>query len=1315
MDAADRIPSWLRKLFSTALLPFRVERAHEWVEMTGCILMDLLDDDALTDLAEHLGLRKYESKRLRKALKTLEPETMSISCASLPTRLPPDAAGSPDSESLSSSFAQHMVLNSPAFSLGSPSPWRERRSEHVGNFEEELREEASQGFCFDTNCEEAPDLAEPEPERLLQTPDLRSGELDTLLTVDSTFLLSPVKIMDEATTPCSLMKEVAMQSPGDSTVPGSRVGSPCKPLKPLGGTLACKAEPDLECASPRKVLARQFLEQLGEATAASSDSQVLGTIDATFKNADDVFAAFESFGPGAFAMFEFDDESRQFGLTADAQNIFKALGISHDQSENRHGAQRFQDALESGSMKRHELHSFLETFLGDVPKRDVDGNYEASSNPSKPDEPASGVTGHIVMPPCKDQGCGDCAVSSDTKSMCTLPCCGHGKSEMTVPFGNGCKLQAEAKESAFAPTTCIEATVVLPDACSSNMQLQKRVVDRSDKQRAVIVLELREQGDALDALLTQLDVRRIDEIRQVTPFSSSDDAVTNISFILSATVDSVLYLRPGMCIHKLFHSLDNVEGAKLSLHISVGPSAGLQAEARRFFNGLRLLARLPEDDWRRLATDHASSQAAPAEVDSGADSEKVRLTSDPDLRNRDRRGSTLKVDLSHVLQGELAQKSVDKRGSSAHEKGKLREERDALHINEEKQTENRILTAVAPSSVQAKMQNSTSNDEKIQALEDSRNSSVLFNACYVKWGVVVEAAKARGWAIVTSEEKASGCNVHWVDGGSVKEVFPTIQPWMRVNHFPGTCRAIGRKCRLARTMSRMQMLFPEDYYFVPKSWILPEDFSKLESSMMKVGESKATYIVKPDGLSQGRGIFLTDDLEKIRKIVDEDRESGEGHVVQKYIAKPMLLDGLKFDMRIYLLVVGGRGGIGNDMRMFLFRDGLVRLCTEEYVTPTPDTFDNVHMHLTNYEVNKNSASYKSPPAASEDGENDVNDSNKRSLEWLFAHLETQYGQEERHRIWSDVTSICVKTVLAAQPTLEAEYDACFSKDRTCGGMGCRSFEILGFDIMLNSQRRAYLLEVNHLPSLGCDSPLDQDIKRRLIDQTFDLTCGCVEASVTTKATYDQLVTADQPEIPSGSALLDQAAYKDFDRVFPPGDGCPDDLGKLATTISEKVRGVFGSVMSTRPRAASPPPLSAIAAAERRASTPPPWNSSASPPLFASPCRPGSAGENRAASRPRSSNTEKKMAERRHSCPNGRKSSMVRSSSAPGIERAAATSKCEKSLPRPAQKEQRRGSAWSMASDRGLAKPESTGRLSSKGLPRGQSLVRACLMARQSLK
>ena len=48
------------------------------------------------------------------------------------------------------------------------------------------------------------------------------------------------------------------------------------------------------------------------------------------------------------------------------------------------------------------------------------------------------------------------------------------------------------------------------------------------------------------------------------------------------------------------------------------------------------------------------------------------------------------------------------------------------------------------------------------------------------------------------------------------------------------------------------------------------------------------------------------------------------------------------------------------------------------------------------------------------------------------------------------------------------------------------FEILGFDVILTEKGTPMLLEVNHAPSFNDDTPLDKQVKRNLLLDTFRL-------------------------------------------------------------------------------------------------------------------------------------------------------------------------------------------------------------------------------------
>lgn len=461
-----------------------------------------------------------------------------------------------------------------------------------------------------------------------------------------------------------------------------------------------------------------------------------------------------------------------------------------------------------------------------------------------------------------------------------------------------------------------------------------------------------------------------------------------------------------------------------------------------------------------------------------------------------------------------------------------------------------------------------------------RKGVVWFNACKTNYDVVATCAEARGWRVVKTESRVDQCNIHWIDMGVVAEWLPRIEPWMHVNHFPGMNNSLARKSRLARNLLRMQKIFPAEYRFVPPTWVLPDDFGDLEKRFGEGGMSKTIYIVKPDHLCQGKGIFLTSELERIRQVSISSREKDQAVVVQRYISRPMLIDGLKFDLRLYFLVSGVHVDGNLEPRCHLFRDGLVRLCTTPYEPPTAETLDQKCMHLTNYAVNKNSGDFQQPEGG------DDGSGSKRSLRWFLQHVEDEYGEKERQKLWNKLMGLCVKMVLTVHPVLEAECNSVFPKDLTGGRMGCRCFEILGVDVMLDNKRKPYLIEVNHLPSFTCDSPLDEDIKSRLIAQVLDLTCPSVTAK--DKKVYEALIrerrelnaqTASGATNTEGTAeqqpasqteqsaadtpkdLLELPSYKDFERAYP----APESTPKMATqceAILERVRAQFRPVNST---------------------------------------------------------------------------------------------------------------------------------------------------------
>ena len=103
------------------------------------------------------------------------------------------------------------------------------------------------------------------------------------------------------------------------------------------------------------------------------------------------------------------------------------------------------------------------------------------------------------------------------------------------------------------------------------------------------------------------------------------------------------------------------------------------------------------------------------------------------------------------------------------------------------------------------------------------------------------------------------------------------------------------------------------------------------------------WIVKPANSSQGKGIHLIEDINELN--VDDTS------VISRYISNPLLINGHKFDLRIYVVVTSYE-----PLRVYVFKEGLARFASESYSTKLNK--NNKYIHLTNYSINKHHDDYK---------------------------------------------------------------------------------------------------------------------------------------------------------------------------------------------------------------------------------------------------------------------------------------------------------------------------------------------------------------------
>ncbi len=322
--------------------------------------------------------------------------------------------------------------------------------------------------------------------------------------------------------------------------------------------------------------------------------------------------------------------------------------------------------------------------------------------------------------------------------------------------------------------------------------------------------------------------------------------------------------------------------------------------------------------------------------------------------------------------------------------------------------------------------------------------------------------------------------VMWSVCNMKSQVYQALGKYQKVNHFPRSIEITRKDC-LCRNVTKMQSLYGFRHFdFVPKTFVLPQEYPQL---MEEAGKQPGRFwIVKPAASSQGKGIFVTDKMSDIPQKAEM--------IASRYIGNPLLIDGYKFDLRIYLAITSIE-----PLRLYVYEDGLVRFATCKYSPPGGANKGNRFMHLTNYSVNKFNANFVANEDPAEDGVG-----SKWSLVALRKYFATAGFKDDQ--IWERIEEIMIKTVLSIEPLIKSACDMYVPYRTNC-------FELLGFDILIDDTYTPWLLEVNHSPSLNCDAPIDQKIKGELISDLFTM-AGVVP--------LDQRDYADQVRAKSSAQL-----------------------------------------------------------------------------------------------------------------------------------------------------------------------------------------------------
>jgi len=318
----------------------------------------------------------------------------------------------------------------------------------------------------------------------------------------------------------------------------------------------------------------------------------------------------------------------------------------------------------------------------------------------------------------------------------------------------------------------------------------------------------------------------------------------------------------------------------------------------------------------------------------------------------------------------------------------------------------------------------------------------------------------------------------------------------------------------------------EVFTFRPRTYVLPEDMDTLrheipttESTFTKASN---LFIAKPSGLNRGQGIFLFRNLFEYQK--KKDHSLDDGYVVQKYVADPLLIHGYKFDLRLYVLVTSFW-----PLRLHIYKDGLVRFCSQPYRAISEADINNPFRQLTNYSVNKKNAELRKKSVKAEcispdskdfvaaEKKKNTHQSNEEKVNVRKQELKHGQGDQRQkpadHRREGESEAEFFRRVIGpgAKWTLQQFWQYVEARrsefpkgwmpmwDKICdvillvflsGSFTVESkigpFGLFGVDVMFDRKKKVILLETNSFPALHMSTMTDKKVKGNMINDLFNL-------------------------------------------------------------------------------------------------------------------------------------------------------------------------------------------------------------------------------------
>lgn len=222
------------------------------------------------------------------------------------------------------------------------------------------------------------------------------------------------------------------------------------------------------------------------------------------------------------------------------------------------------------------------------------------------------------------------------------------------------------------------------------------------------------------------------------------------------------------------------------------------------------------------------------------------------------------------------------------------------------------------------------------------------------------------------------------------------------------------------------------------------------------------WIIKPgENTNRGTGISVCGSIEQIKeemKTAQVGPKPGvkRTFILQRYLDRPYLINKRKFDIRLYALITCANG----ILQGYYYSEGYIRTSSKEF---SLSSLSNKLIHLTNDAVQKNSEDYGKFEMANKLSYSDFQ-------RYLDAHSKESPVSFSQH--------IVPQLKALVKDSIQAVYLKLDKSHRLY------SFEVFGYDFMLDEALKPWLIEVNTNPCLELSSPLLARVIPSMLENAF---------------------------------------------------------------------------------------------------------------------------------------------------------------------------------------------------------------------------------------